>query len=426
MRRRSFFPSLAAAAAAPPFHALAQSSGGRPNPKIAGIELFRVEGRREGVQGANRQFQAQPIHIYDELRPKPYQESRTPARGTVTQSELYIRILTDQGVEGLYGPIDREAAIVVELQLKNLLKGKDSLAVEKLWDQMYRSNRHSRRGHFMMGISAVDNALWDLRGRWFNAPVYRLLGGPTRPEIDVYGSCLGFSLEPDLVRERSTDLKRQGFRYQKWFLADGPGSGAEGMERNVALVRNLRDAVGDEVDLMFDAFMGWNLDYAISWAKRVEQFRPRWIEEAFSPDKIGSFVQLRRSTSIPVATGEHIYGRWETHDYLKAGAISVVQTDPEWCGGVSELVKICSLGSIFDAQVIPHGHAVHASLHVVGSQSPMTCPLVEYLFNKMSYFYWFEKYPPKPVNGRLVLSERPGFGIELDQAKIEKRTEFRV
>ncbi len=98
---------------------------------------------------------------------------------------------------------------------------------------MYRSNRHSRDGIFLMAISAVDNTLWDLRGRYFQAPVYRLLGGPTRPNIEVYGSCLGYSLEPAKVRERASALKTEGFRKQKWFLAYGPGSGPEALEKNV-------------------------------------------------------------------------------------------------------------------------------------------------------------------------------------------------
>jgi len=123
-----------------------------------------------------------------------------------------------------------------------------------------------------------------------------------------------------------------------------------------------------------------------------------------------------------VASGEHFYGRWETHDYLRAGAISVVQADPEWCGGTSELVKICALASLFDAQVIPHGHNLHAALHVVASQGPMTCPLVEYLINKMSSYYYFDKHPLQPVNGRIALPERPGFGMEIDAAKVEQQT----
>ena len=201
----------------------------------------------------------------------------------------------------------------------------------------------------------------------------------------------------------------------------GPGDGAAGLKKNVEIVRNLREALGYEVDIMFDAFCGWDLNYAVAWAKQVEQYRPRWIEEAFAPDKINSFAILRRSTSVPVATGEHIYNRWETHDYLKADALAVVQADPEWCGGVSELTKICALSSVHDVQVIPHGHSIHAALHVVAAQSPMTCPLVEFLIDRMRTYYTFEKHPPEAVDGKITLTNRPGFGIEIDDAKVENR-----
>jgi L-alanine-DL-glutamate epimerase-like enolase superfamily enzyme len=289
---------------------------------------------------------------------------------------------------------------------------------------MYRLNRHSRRGIFMMAISAVDNALWDVRGRYYNAPVYRLLGGPTRPQVEAYGSCLGFSLEPDAMRRRAQQLKDQGFRFQKWFLAYSPGHGAEGLKKNVEMVRILREAVGEEVELMFDAFMGWDLNYALAWARQVEQYRPRWIEEAFHPEKIESFVELRKATSIPVASGEHFYGRWEVHDYLRAGALEVVQADPEWCGGVSELTKICTVASLHDVHVVPHGHALHAALHVVASQSPMTCPLVEYLILKMESWHHFEKRALRAVNGKIALPEEPGFGIEIDPAKVLKQAQM--
>jgi L-alanine-DL-glutamate epimerase-like enolase superfamily enzyme len=419
MQRRHFLSATLAGAcnvAVPALQAQQQSS----KLKITAVEMWRFDGKREAITGVNRQHQVNPLHVYDEHRPRPYRDGQ-PTKSTVNASALYIKIRTDGGLDGLYGPIDREAAIVVDQQLKSFLIGKDPLAGEKLWDQMHRMNRHSRRGHYLMAISAVDNALWDLRGRYFNVPVYRLLGGPTRAAIDAYGSCLGFSVEPEPIRHKSAQLKGGGFRHQKWFMAYGPGDGAAGLLKNVEMIRNLRESVGDDVDLMFDAFMGWNLDYAIAWAKQVERYRPRWIEEAFHVEKIESFAQLRRATSIPVATGEHFYGRWEAHDFLRAGAISVVQADPEWCGGTSELVKICHIASLYDAQVVPHGHNLHSALHVVASQSPMTCPLVEYLITKMSSYYYFDKHQLTPENGKIPLPDRPGFGMEIDPAKVQEQ-----
>jgi L-alanine-DL-glutamate epimerase-like enolase superfamily enzyme len=278
--------------------------------KISDLEFWRLEGQRETQSG------------------------RTPI------SSLYMKIRTDSGLEGFYGPIDDEAAVVVDQQLRRVVLGKDPLAMETLWEAMYRSNRHARTGLFMMAISAVDNTLWDLKGRYFGVPVFRLLGGPTRPDIEAYASCLGYSLEPAALEKQARLVKDQGFRYQKWFFATGPEAGPEGFMKNVEVVRNLREAVGDNADIMFDASRHWDLNYAIAWAKQVEKYRPRWIEEAFDPDHIDSFAQLRRATSVPVASGEHIYGRWEAHDYLRAGALNVLQTDPEWCGGITELSRI--------------------------------------------------------------------------------------
>mgnify|MGYP001549098914 CR=1 FL=1 len=146
------------------------------------------------------------------------------------------------------------------------------------------------------------------------------------------------------------------------------------------------------------------------------------MEESTHPEKIESFATLRRSTTIPIASGEHFYGRWEVERYLQAGALSVVQADPEWCGGITELLKIGTVASLHDVPVIPHGHSIHAAAHVIASQSPMSFPLAEYLINKMKSYYHFEKNPPVPVRARLPLPTGPGFGIELDPAKIDSQS----
>jgi len=388
--------------------------------KIADLELIELTGQYEAQAGVNGQQQVNPLDIYDSLRPGIYQDKPGGNKQVVTKA-IYLRIRTDAGLDGLYGPVERDAAIVVREDLRPFLMGKDGLAGEALWDQMYRSNRHSRAGFFIMAISAVDNALWDLRGRYYGVPVYRLLGGPTRDSVEMYASCLGFSLEPEAVRSRSLSLKKEGYRNQKWFMAYGPGSGPEGMRKNVELVQILRETLGDDTELMFDAYSGWDLGYALEWAHQVEKYRPRWIEEASHPEKVESFATLHRSTSIPIASGEHFYGRWEVERYLQAGGLSVVQADPEWCGGISELLKIGTVASLHDVPVIPHGHCIHAAVHVIASQSPMTFPLGEYLINKMRNFYHFEKNPPFPEHAHLSLPIGPGFNIELDPAKIESQ-----
>lgn len=398
------------------FAAAAQES----NCRIEAVEIWEYSGSRAATNGINNQYQVQPLHIYDGLRPRVYSDG-TAVATTQPITALYLKLRATDGIDGIYGPIDREAAIVIDQQIRAFLIGKDALAGDVLWDQLWRLNRHARTGIFMMAISAVDNALWDVRGRYFKAPVYRLLGGPSRKAVEVYGSALGSSLEPDKVASRAKELYAQGFRNQKWFLADGPGRGPEGMARNVRTAQILREVLGPSAGLMFDVFNGWDLAYALEWCKQVEPLKLRWLEEPFSSEKVDAYQRLSASTSVPIATGEHFYGRWEVQRFLKADAIRVVQADPEWCGGTSELKKICQIASLYDVPVIPHGHNLHAALHVVASENPSTCPLSEFLVLKMASYYHFDRYPPVPVDGKIALSERPGFGMEIDPAKVERQ-----
>jgi L-rhamnonate dehydratase len=401
-------------------------TGPGPDTTIDAVDILKISGPYTSIPGVNRQHQVQPIHIYRQHRPAPYQDRINASETTGNITHYYIRLKTKGGLEGLYGHLDPEIITPILQQLRPFLIGKDALRVEMLWDQMYRNNRHSRAGHYMMALSAIDNALWDLRGKKFGTPVYDLLGGPTRNEVHVYGSCLSFSIEKGKAGPKAKQLFDQGFRHQKWFLAYGPGDGNAGLKRNIELVEELRNALGDEGELMFDAFMGWDLPFATAWCKAVEKYRPYWIEEAFAADRLESFVQLRQNTTIPVATGEHFYSRWEVINFLKAGAIQVVQADPEWCGGVSELVKICSLASSFGAKVFPHGHNIHAALHVVASQSPEVSPLVEYLINHIPHKFNFEKNRFVTTNGVLALPQKPGFGIEFDKTRISNEDLVKV
>ena len=174
--------------------------------KIEAVDLLELHGTYTEESGVNAQPQVNPLDVYDDLRPAPYTGKPSGSKEVHT-SAIYLRTRTAGGIEGLYGPIEKSAAIVVQQELRPFLLGKDALAGEALWDQMYRSNRHSRDGFFMMGISAVDNTLWDVRGRYYGVPVYRLLGGPTRSSVEMYASCLGFSLEPEAVRTRALALE---------------------------------------------------------------------------------------------------------------------------------------------------------------------------------------------------------------------------
>ena len=124
---------------------------------------------------------------------------------------------------------------------------------------------------------------------------------------------------------------------------------------------------------------GGDATYIIRWLDRIAEYRLRWVEEPVPPDRIGDFAAIKRATHIPIATGEHEYTRWGFLQLLQADAIEVIQADPDWCGGITELVKICTLASSYGRPVFPHGHSIHPTLHVIAAQSPAECPMAEFL-----------------------------------------------
>ena len=165
----------------------------------------------------------------------------------------------------------------------------------------------------MMAISAVDCAMWDLKGRMLGLPVVRLLGGPTRDaDPRLRQRAWATPSSPTGPRERGPRVRRQGYTAMKWFYRHGPTDGREGMEENEALVAAVREAVGPDVEIMTDAWMSWDVPYTLEMARRLEPYRPRWIEEPVLPDKIESYAEIRRESPVPIAGGEHEYTRWGT------------------------------------------------------------------------------------------------------------------
>jgi L-alanine-DL-glutamate epimerase-like enolase superfamily enzyme len=388
--------------------------------RITAVEVIALRGPRPDRAPGPVQRQVRPLHRYEEHRP-PERRPFDPASVTDWTQSLYLRIGTDGGAEGFYGPIDREAAWTIHDRLAGFLVGLDPLAGNIAWDKLQRSDRHSRHGHYKIAISAVDNALWDLRGKVYDAPVWQLLGGAQREKIPAYCSTLGTSLEPDAVEEFARQVAKEGFAGQKWFMAHGPGDGAAGLNADIEVAERVRSVLGPDAMIMFDAFMGWDLAWATNFARGVEHLKPAWIEEPFPTSAHAAFAELHRRTTVPLSTGEHLYDRDDVLPFLVEGSLGVLQCDPEWCGGVTELVKICALAETFGVPVIPHGHGLHAPIHVIASQSPAVCPMAEYLIRSMPDRHHFEVNPPTPVGGGFDLPAGPGFGIELDDAKIDSR-----
>jgi len=201
-----------------------------------------------------------------------------------------------------------------------------------------------------------------------------------------------------------------------------PSDGQLGYEENVALIRILRETVGENYDIMIDALLRWNLPYAMKWCKDAEQYRPRWLEEPVpTAGQVESLARLRQMTFIPIATGEHSYGRWDAQELIEHHAVDVIQIDPEWGGGISELVRICTLASVHGLIVCPHNQRSTALAHIIASQPPAVCPLMEYQIDIQPNLYYFDKNQLIPKDSQITLPDLPGLGIELDESKIVKK-----
>ena len=238
---------------------------------------------------------------------------------------------------------------------------------------------------------------------------------------------LGYAVE-DLgrVKERALAYKSKGYTAQKWFIRHGPMSGHAGMKKNVALVRTLRETLGDGYDIMIDCWQSLNLDYCTEFCSRIEEFRPRWIEECFMPDRIDSYAEMRKRTRIPLSGAEHEYTRWGFQRFFEKKALDIIQPDIYWCGGLTETLKIAAIATVHDLITIPHGHSTPIGIHFSVTQSPIHTPYIEYLSKWNDIHMHFLKHPLWPVNGSVPLPDAHGANMDLDPDRIEREEAVNV
>jgi L-alanine-DL-glutamate epimerase-like enolase superfamily enzyme len=340
---------------------------------------------------------------------------------------LLVEIFTDQGLVGIgnaaLSPLVTKQ--VIDLYLKPLLLGADPWDIEFLWQHMYRKTMaFGRKGIAMVAISAVDIALWDLLGKSAKQPVYRLLGGRTKPKIPVYASRLYSTPLKELAGE-ARKYKKQGYKAMKLRFGWGPADGAEGMHKNLALLRTVRETVGDGVDIMADAYMGWNLDYARRMIPLLDKsgFNLRWLEEPVIPDDIHGYAELRRIGRIPIAGGEHEFTLYGFRQLIEAQAVDYLQFDTNRVGGLTQARKIAALAEAHSIPVIPHAGQMH-NYHVVMASlnSPMAefFPPVDVEVGNELFWYIF-KGEPTPRDGFIDLdANTSGLGLTVDEEALKK------
>lgn len=346
---------------------------------------------------------ATPMAVYPE-----YRQSRQ-SFGLNVLGTLVVEIEASDGTVGFAVTTGGEiGAWIVEKHLARFLEGRPVTDLERIWDQLYRSTLYyGRRGVVLNTISGVDLALYDLLGRLRGEPVYALIGGPVRDELQFYAT----GARPDIAQQL-------GFIGGKMPLHHAPAEGQQGFVDNVAELADMRSRVGDDFWLMWDCWMSLDVEYATRLAHAAAEHKLKWMEEALIPDDYWGYAQLKRQAppGMLITSGEHEATRWGFRQLLETG-VDIIQPDVNWCGGITELIKISALADAHGTMVVPHGSSVY-SYHFVVTRT--NSPFAEFLMmhetaeEVVPMFTPLLLNEPVPVNGRLRVPETPGFGVELN------------
>jgi len=340
-----------------------------------------------------------------------------------TRTICLVKITCDDGTFGWgegYGPAEVVKAGIEFF--RPLLIGHSPLETESLWQMMYlRSLDYARRGILLSALSAIDVAMWDLKGKILGQPVSVLLGGRRRQSVRTYATGMYFTETQSLSKELAAEAlgyKEQGFDAMKMKVGLN-------IEKDIENVKAVRQAIGSDIDLMIDANHAYSLTEASKLARAVESCQISWFEEPVSPEYYCSYSQLRRATSIPISGGECEYLRFGFLRLFQQQCVDIAQPDICAAGGLTEVKRIADLACTFGVDLVPHtwgtGIALSAALHLIanidmpGSRLNNADALME--LDRTENPLRDELVQPalSPHNGRLQVPSEPGLGVNVDQ-----------
>jgi len=343
--------------------------------------------------------------------------------GDGLQDVLIIRVHTDAGIVGLgevhTSPLVAKTIIDAPISqltvqgFRQLLVGRDPLKINELWQLMYDySTTFGRRGIVMHVISGIDIALWDILGKTLGVPIHQLLGGAVRADIPAYASDLTPESTEALVEQAKAHLA-QGFQAMKF----GWGSLGGRVKADLRRFAAVRQAVGDEVDLMIDMGTPIAFDQALWLARALADHNIYFLEEPLSPDDLDNFAKLVMASPTPIATGEKETTRFGFRNLMEQGQLRIIQPDAARVGGLTEMMRIASLAEVRQVRVIPHCWAtdilVSTTLQFLAVQRE--APYLE--FNVMDNPLRNELLtePIRAYDGRVAIPDGPGLGITLNE-----------
>ena len=332
-----------------------------------------------------------------------------------------VRIGTDQGLEGIgvtYHEVGGEATrALIQYNIAPKLIGRDPLENEVLWQEFFHFLRGvGRKGLTFCALSAVDIALWDLKGKILGLPLYRLLGG-NNPKVPVYTSGGWTSYSDDELVEEATGMVGRGYTAIK--LKVGV-EGGRNPNRDLRRIRRVREAIGPDIALMLDANNCWDAATAVHFANNVRECDIYFFEEPVFADDIPGLARFKRGTDIPLASGEHEYTKFGVRDLVLAGAADVVQVDITRVGGYTEALKVAAITQAWNLKFAPHAME-HMHLHIVSAVPNALFLERLILFEEITGCIY--RNPPMPAGGYMQIPDLPGLGLELDMDFIKERDE---
>jgi L-alanine-DL-glutamate epimerase-like enolase superfamily enzyme len=367
---------------------------------------------------------------------------------------LWLRIHTDQGLIGLgetfYAP--RAVAAIIHDVLSNLLIGQSVFDIERHWANMFATvNFFGFAGAEMRAMSAVDIALWDLLGQYTGQPIYNLLGGRVRERVLVYNTCINTSAYPDydawntdagLLAE---DLLRGGLRAMKIWpfdrlaapIATLPGQrvsigaagplahyiGPEALREGLRPIEQIRQAVGDRMEIAVEGHGRWDLPSALRIAEALAPYKVMWLEEIMPPDNIDAYARLTQDSPVPICASERLFTRYGFRELIERKATHIVMPDIVWTGGITEARKIAILADTHYLPITTHDTVgpialwagAHLALHATNTM------IVESV--RGYYLGWYNDVMTEPItirDGHLELSDRPGLGTALREEVLSR------
>ncbi len=327
---------------------------------------------------------------------------------------VWVKVTLEDGTWGLgSSTYSRPVAAIIQDHLAPQLLGQDGFAIERLADMMFRLTKlYGTAGLASYAISAIDLALWDAKGKALGLPVYSLIGGALKDRIYCYSTGNDIDWYQEL-----------GFTAHKLACPYGPADGLDGLRKNVELIAQVRDKVGDACEIMLDCWMSLDVDYAVRLAEALRPYRVKWIEECLIPEDFDAHAELRARLPWQTLTaGEHWHSHVPFQYALKHNLVDILQPDIEWVGGLTTCIKIAHAAEAAGKKVILHtGARTPYGQHF--SVAMAAVPWIEYFIGAppgipLNESTWLPGMA-SAVDGWLEVSDEPGFGLGIEESWLE-------